>query len=179
MSEAPTPANQTPTPGPGAEAAQQKPEPQDTTDWKAEARKWEARSKDNNKAQAELDKLTQANLSETERLAADKAKADEDAKSWQGKFTALAKTNAIQTAATAANATDPETVALYLDSAVTIDADGKPEGIDKAMKDLQVRKPHLFRTAPEGARDIFGQQKTPPGLNEDGLTSALRRAVGA
>lgn len=47
------------------------PPAQDTTDWKAEARKWEARAKENGKAAKELEKTRQAGMSEAEKAIAD------------------------------------------------------------------------------------------------------------
>ena len=40
------------------------------TDWKAEARKWEARAKKHEKAQAELDELKRAQMTEQEKITA-------------------------------------------------------------------------------------------------------------
>lgn len=48
---------------------------QDTTDWKAEARKWENRAKENSKAAAELEKARQASMSDQEKALA-KAQAE-------------------------------------------------------------------------------------------------------
>ena len=54
-------------------------EPQGTeTDWKAEARKWEKRAKENSAAAAELEKLRAASMSDTEKLEARAAKAEEE-----------------------------------------------------------------------------------------------------
>jgi hypothetical protein len=41
-----------------------------TTDWQAEARKWEARAKENKAAQAELDRIKASQMSETEKITA-------------------------------------------------------------------------------------------------------------
>jgi len=46
-------------------------ESQDSTDWKAEARKWEQRAKDNKAAAAELEKARKASMTETERAVAE------------------------------------------------------------------------------------------------------------
>lgn len=54
-------------------------EPQGTeTDWKAEARKWEKRAKENSAAAAELEKLRAASMSDTEKLEARATKAEEE-----------------------------------------------------------------------------------------------------
>lgn len=56
------------------------PEPQGNgTDWKAEARKWEARAKENKQKAEKLDELEAANKSELERLQEAKAKAEKEA----------------------------------------------------------------------------------------------------
>jgi hypothetical protein len=46
-------------------------EPQDSTDWKAEARKWEQRAKDNQKAAKALEDQRKASMTETERAVAE------------------------------------------------------------------------------------------------------------
>ena len=163
-------------------AAQAEP---DSTDWKAEARKWEDRSKSNAQAakelrevQARLAQFEDANKSETDRLNDRAAKAETDAQTWRGRYLDLAKRQAIIEAASGANSTDAETVYLYLQSEVEVDDDGNVQGLDKALSALHTRKPHLFRTTPAGARDATATG-TPPALNSDALTDALRRAVGA
>lgn len=57
---------------PQGEAEQPKPE----TDWKAEARKWEARAKKSEAAEAELDALKQAQMTEQEKATARAEKAE-------------------------------------------------------------------------------------------------------
>lgn len=53
---------------PNAETAN---EPADTTDWKAEARKWEQRAKENKAAAAEVEKARKAAMTESERAVAE------------------------------------------------------------------------------------------------------------
>lgn len=71
MSDNPAPEPTTDTPAPETEP---KPEPepstpaQDDTDWKAEARKWEKRAKDNSDAAARLKEIEDSKKSEVERL---------------------------------------------------------------------------------------------------------------
>ena len=185
-------ADEATTTPPADDAAQleqadtQTPQQDDTTDWVAEARKWEKRAKDNSAAAKQnaaaakrLAELEDANKTETQRLSERATKAEETAATWQEKYTALAKRQAITQAATDANTTDAETVYLYLASEVELDDDGKPVGLDKAMRDLAKRKPHLFRDAPAGARDAFSATPTPPALNSNALEDAVRAAVGA
>ena len=51
-------------------------EPKPETDWKAEARKWEARAKKSEAAEAELDALKQAQMTEQEKATARAEKAE-------------------------------------------------------------------------------------------------------
>lgn len=74
--DAPGPA-ETSTDTPPADAPQE-----DTTDWKAQARKWEARAKENSAAAAKLAKLEDANKTELQK-AADRATAAEKARDEQ------------------------------------------------------------------------------------------------
>ncbi|WP_101788655.1 hypothetical protein [Nonomuraea indica] len=73
--EQPTPATGDPnTPPPAPPADQQPPAPpaQETeVDWKAMARQWEKRAKENSKAADELDKLRKASMSEQEKAVAE------------------------------------------------------------------------------------------------------------
>lgn len=63
----------------GAPAQEQPPTPaQPETDWKAEARKWEARAKENTSAREELDRLKQAQMTELEKAQQVAAKAQAD-----------------------------------------------------------------------------------------------------
>lgn len=59
-----------PTPTPPATP----PEPAPETDWKAEARKWEKRAKENNGAQTELEKLQQQAMTDQEKAVAEAEK---------------------------------------------------------------------------------------------------------
>lgn len=124
----------------------------DGTDWKAEARKWENRAKENKAAADELATLREANKTEAQRLTEAAEKASREAEEWRGKYRALGIKQAILDAATTANTTDAESVYLHLRDTVQLDDDGQPTQLDAAVKALAKRKPHLFRAAP-GARD--------------------------
>jgi hypothetical protein len=66
-----------PTPDPAPDQAAQPDtqsaadQPTDTTDWKAEARKWEQRAKENRAAAAEIEKARKAAMTESERAVAE------------------------------------------------------------------------------------------------------------
>lgn len=141
----------------------------------AEAR---IKAKANADAAKRLAALEDANKSETEKLNDRATKAETEAGTWRDRYLDLSKRQAITEAAAAAKATDTETVYLYLRDEIEVDDDGSPVDVDKAIRSLAKRKPHLFRTAPEGSRDAFTTGKMPPALNSDGLTDALSAAVG-
>ena len=114
-------------------------------DWEARAREWEAKAKQNASAATKLAALEDANKSETQKLTDRATAAETSAADWRGKYQSLVAKQAILDAANSANSTDPETVYLYLRDQVTVADDGTATGIDAALKQLQQRKPHLFR----------------------------------
>jgi hypothetical protein len=68
----PTPSTPPPAPPPSADpSASSTNATEPETDWKAEARKWETRAKENSKAVTELDKLKAKTMSETEKAVAE------------------------------------------------------------------------------------------------------------
>lgn len=168
----------------GGDGAQEAPEAGDAkaappADWEVKAREWEAKAKQNASAAKKLAALEGANKSETQKLTDRVTAAETSAADWRGKYQALVAKQAILDAANSANSTDPETVYLYLRDQVTVADDGSATGIDAALKQLQQRKPHLFREAPAGARDALGGKPSAPALNSPELEKVLRRAVGA
>lgn len=77
MSETPMPtAEETPA---APASTSEPPVQEDTTDWKAEARKWEARAKENRSAAAELQQLKDAEKTELQRAAEKVAAAQREA----------------------------------------------------------------------------------------------------
>lgn len=108
-------------------APDQQAEQPDTTDWKAEARKWEQRAKENRQAAAELEKARKAQMTEAERAIADAEKRGAQTAAQQyaqrlvrSEFTALARGR------------NPEyDVAAVLDDlnlARYVSEDGEPDG---------------------------------------------------
>lgn len=73
----PTEAQAVPTPGDVAPKPAQTPV-EDVTDWKAEARKWEARSKENSAAAARLAELEEAQKTEHQKLTERAEKAERE-----------------------------------------------------------------------------------------------------
>lgn len=143
-----------------------------------EAADYRTKAKANADAAAKLAQLEDANKSETEKLTDRATTAETEAQTWRERYNDMAKRTAITEAAIEARSTDPETVYLYLRDEVQIDDDGQVQGIAKAIKGLQARKAHLFNAVPAGARDATAHG-TPPALNSDALTDAIKAAVGA
>lgn len=114
------------TPAQGDEAQAEQP---DTTDWKAEARKWEQRAKENSSKARELEKQQQAAMTDAERAVAEaEARGRTAATQDFGKRLATAE---IRAAALDADR-DLTGVFDYLDLARFVDEDGEPD--DKAIK---------------------------------------------
>ena len=119
-----------------------------------------------------------ANKSETQKAtdAATAAKAEAD--TYRTRYEGMVVRSAITDAAVAARAIDPATVVALVRDAVTLDDDGDPVGVDKAVAALVKSKPFLFHATPAGARDAAAG--TPVALNDgDALSSSLLAAVSA
>ncbi len=127
----PTPANP-PTPTPPAPTP---PAGGAEPDWKAEARKWEQRAKDNKGAADELEKLKASQMSEQERAVAEAEKRGRTAAAIEhGKELAAARFEAAASKA-GVNLGD---AADLIDTARFVDKDGKvdTDGIQAAVKKL-------------------------------------------
>lgn len=162
---------------PHGEGQQQQVPEQDATDWKAEARKWEARAKANSTAAAKLAKLEEANKTELEK-ATEKASASEaTAQKWAERYQQLLAKQAVYEAAQNAGAIDIDAIYALTRDAIEVGEDGEPLGVAQAVKSLQAQKPHLFRQNSPGAQDAFGNQQA-PALNSNELENALRKALG-
>lgn len=114
------------TPAQGDEG---KTEQSDSTDWKAEARKWEQRAKENSSKARELEKQQQASMTEAERAVAEaESRGRTVATQEYGKRLA---TSEIRAAALDSDR-DLTGVFDYLDLTRFLDDDGEPD--DKAIK---------------------------------------------
>ncbi len=132
-------------PTPAAEAAAQPiddanqppAEPQDSTDWKAEARKWEQRAKDNQKAARDLEAQRKASMTETERAVAEAEERGRMAvRTEYG--TRLAQTEFRAAAAARNPAHDVGKALAYVDLSKFVGEDGEPntKAIAAAVADL-------------------------------------------
>ena len=163
-SKAPEPAQAPAAPEPTKPDAKS-----DDTDWKAEARKWEQRAKENKDAaaeaatlRAELDQIKQAQMSDLERAQA-QAKEYEQA-------AAKAQAEALRWRIAAKHGISDEDAETFL------------TGADVASLTRQAeRLASLATTAPTTPKPdrTQGGSGEPPALNSDALEDALRNAVGA
>lgn len=132
-----------PTPEPATEPAAQPTEPgdpaqpADTTDWKAEARKWEQRAKENRAAAADLEKQRKAAMTDAERAVAE---AEERGRSAvRAEYGArLAQTEFRAAAATRNPGYDVGKALQYVNLAAFVGDDGEPDtkAIAAAVADL-------------------------------------------
>lgn len=136
-----------PTPAPASEPAaqptvdgnlDQPAEPQqDTTDWKAEARKWEQRAKENNAKAAEFEKARKAAMTESERAIAEAEERGRMAvRSEYG--SRLAQTEFRAAAAARNPGYDVAKALAYVDLSKFVGEDGEPnsKAIAAAVADL-------------------------------------------
>lgn len=158
----------------------------ESIDWKAEARKWETRSKTNAEkakanadAAARLSKLEDANKSETQKLLERAEAAEKKATQYEGQLRSTTIRQAVIEAAAGAHALDAETVYLHLQARGGIDVDdnGQATGVDEAVKQLVKDKPHLFSVSTAGSRDAVGGTVPAPSAG-DPLARALKSSLG-
>lgn len=127
MSESTTETTETTeTPAKGDDSKAEQP---DNTDWKAEARKWEQRAKDNSTKARELEKQQQAAMTD-----ADRAVAEAEVRGRTAATEAFGKRLATSEIRAAALDSDRDLTGVfdYLDLTRFLDDDGEPD--DKAIK---------------------------------------------
>lgn len=132
-------------------------------DWKAEARKWEQRAKENSTAAQRLAELEEAQKTEAQKLAdrlaaAEKALAEKEAEALR--LTVAAK------------------------HGITGDYLDLVHGSDEASLEASASKVAALLNAQQAASKpspliVPAESKTPPALNSSALEDALRKAVGA
>lgn len=126
-------------------------QPDTPTDWEAEAKKWEKRSKDNfaklKEAQpklAELDQIKAANQTEAEKLTSELTRWQTEAETWRGQ----AVGSRIQAIASDLFA-DPSDAVEALSSSNYLDAGGQinEDAIKADLAGLLERKPHWAKSS--------------------------------
>lgn len=137
--------------------------PAQETDWKAEARKWEARAKENNSAAQKLAEIEESKKSETQKL--------------QEQLTALQ-----ERAASAER--DRERLAVIAKHGIPEDYHDLVHGTDAESLAASAAKVQALITAnaqpqSEASYVIPSEGNSPSlALNGDGIESALRKALG-
>jgi len=128
--------------------------------------------------EAELKKIKDAQLSETERREARLAELE----SQNATLAAAVQRHRLEAAATAAarkaNFWDPDLAYALLDqSAVEFDADGKPKNVEALVKAIAADKPRLINGG-AGAPDFGGGHRGAPAGGGGDMNEAIRRAAG-
>lgn len=103
------------------------------------------------------------------------AAAEQAASQWQARFTDSTIRAAVTDAAVAASAIDPATIYALIRDGISLDDDGNPQGIEKAIGELRKSKSFLFSTP--GLRDAHAGGGPLP-LNGDALEASLRTKLG-
>jgi hypothetical protein len=129
---------------------------QDTTDWKAEARKWEQRSKEHGGRAKELEKRLQANMSDAEKALAE---AEERGRTTatQTLGTRLVRTEFDAQAARRNPAFETKDVLEYVDLSKMVGEDGEPDA-----KAIGAAVQRLVPEPTDGAPSFEGGTRTPP-----------------
>lgn len=136
---------------------------QDGTDWKAEARKWEARAKENNSAAQKLAEIEESKKSETQKL-------QEQLAQFQERATAAER--------------DRERLAVIAKHGIPEEYHDLVHGTDTDSLAASAAKVQALITAnaqpqSEASYVIPSEGNSPSlALNSDGIESALRKALG-
>lgn len=144
----------------------------DETDWKAEAQKWERRSKENHAAAKELEKQRQASMTESEKAVAEaEARGRTAAASEFGKRLARTEFDAI--AGRRNPDFDTASALEYVDLGRFVGDDGEPDS--KAIASAVER----LVPAPAGGVPSFdgGARQAPPAA-PDSMSQLIRKAAG-
>lgn len=140
-------------------------------DWKAEARKWEQRAKENGKAKSELEQQRQASMTEAEKAVAEAEKRGRTAAATEfGKE--LAQTQFDALAGRRNPAFDTAQALEYVDLAKFLGEDGRPD-----LKAITAAVERLVPAPQEGPPSFDGGTRTPPPAQQ-GMTGLIRKAAG-
>lgn len=163
-----------PTPPPPAAQPEPTPEPVDTTDWKAEAKKWEARSRANADYKAQVDafeKQRKASMTEAEKAIAD-AKAAGRAEVSAEYGTRLVRSDFTTQAAKFNAGFDASAILDDLNLAKYVGDDGEPD-----VKAIKAAVERLVPAPSSGPPSFDGGARTPASPAQD-MNAMLRAATG-
>lgn len=158
-----------------------KPEaPKNEPDWKAEARKWEQRAKENTAAAKKLAELEAAQATEQEKAV--KAAVDEAVKAERQRSNSVLISAEARALAAAAKFRDPSDAVKFLDlGEVAVNDAGEVDkgAIQKALADLAESKPYLLADdSPPPPPPMHGGPRTPAQPDKPAtLTEAIERRV--
>jgi hypothetical protein len=173
MSESTTeaPVEQAAQPAPDKPAPVEDPKSTDDTDWKAEARKWEQRAKDNKAAAAELDKQRKATMTEAERQVAE-AKAAGAAEAVVRFGKRLARTEFDSLAGRRNPDFDTAAALEFVDLARFVGEDGEPD-----VKAIKAAVERLVPAPPSGPPSFDGGARQTANAPYD-MNKIMREALG-
>lgn len=143
----------------------------DDTDWKAEARKWEQRAKENNAKATELDKQRKAAMTDAERAVAEAEERGRTAATTEfGKELAQSQFDAL---AGRRNPDFDTTKALKrLDLASLLDEHGRPDA-----KEIKAAVEDLVPAPTDGPPSFDGGTRNPPPA-QSSMSDRIRKAAG-
>lgn len=144
---------------------------QDSTDWKAEARKWEQRAKDNRARTVELERAQRVSMTEQERALAD-ARQQERAAVVAELGRDLAREQFLAAAARRNPEADGAKALGYLDLSRLLSEDGRPD-----PKAVEAAAADLIPEASGRPRGDVGQGARATAPTND-MNSIIRRAAG-
>ena len=148
--------------------------PTDGTDWKAEARKWEARAKSNSAAAAKLAKLEDAQKTETQRLTDNLSAVTGERDKTAAELAAARLELAIVRHAGAADPAKLLDSRSFLASVQGIDPNNT-KALTAAITEHLKSNPHLARQARSSGDTTTGHNPAPA---SHGLNALLRAAAG-
>jgi hypothetical protein len=143
----------------------------DTTDWKAEARKWEQRAKDNGAKANEFDKQRKAAMTDAERAVAEAEERGRTAATTEFGHE-LARTRFDALAGRRNKDFDTAQALEFVDLGKFLGEDGRPD--DKAITAAVER---LVPAPADGAPSFDGGTRTPT-APQTGMTGLIRKAAG-
>lgn len=168
----PTPPEAAPAQEPPADAAPPAEQPKaDETDWKAEARKWEARAKENGTKAREFDEQRKAAMTDAERAVAEAEERGRTAAATEfGQELARERFDAL--AGRRNPDFDTKTALEFVDLRKFLGEDGRPD-----TKAITAAVERLVPAAANTPPSFDGGTRTPPPAAHD-MNTALRRATG-
>lgn len=132
-------------------------------DWKAEARKWEKRAKENAEAAKRLAEIEEAQKSEAERVAERIAKAEQATRDAEAR--ALRREIALEHG-------------LSKEDAVLLDAVSDEDAMRRLAARLAEQAAERGNHISTNGAYVPAEGKTPPALNSNQLEQSLRKALG-